>query len=160
MTAIHIRPLNPQDRPWVEEQVTLNWGSPCVVAHGQVFTPADLPGFIAHEGDEPLGLLTCHIQGKDCEVVTLHALRRGEGIGRLLLEAAREKARQSGCQRLWLITTNDNLDALKFYQKFGFQLCALRAGAVEISRQLKPLIPLIGEHGIPMRDELELELKL
>lgn len=70
-------------------------------------------------------------------------------------------ARRAGCTRLWLVTTNDNLDALRFYQRRGFRLSRLRPGAVDLSRQtLKPEIPEVGTFGIAIRDELELELDL
>ena len=67
--------------------------------------------------------------------------------------------RPSGARRLWLITTNDNVDALRFYQRRGFRLVRVHAGAVDRSRAaLKPGIPEAGDHGIPLRDELELEM--
>ena len=70
-------------------------------------------------------------------------------------------AEASGAHRLWLITTNDNVDALRFYQRRGYRLARVDAGAVDRSRAaLKPAIPEIGAHGIPLRDELELELLL
>ena len=69
-------------------------------------------------------------------------------------------ARAGQCTRLWLITTNDNLRALRFYQRRGFRLAALHRDALETSRRLKPSISEIGFHGIPLRDELELERSL
>jgi GNAT superfamily N-acetyltransferase len=77
-----------------------------------------------------------------------------------LIDAVRQEAQRAGCKRLWLITTNDNLTALRFYQRRGFVLVAVHRNAVELSRKLKPQIPLIGEHGIPIRDEIELEMPL
>jgi GNAT superfamily N-acetyltransferase len=107
------------------------------------------------------GVLTYVIDGTDCEVLTLHAGPRHTGAGTALLEAVERVAREAGCTRLWLITTNDNVDALRFYQRRGFRLKALHAGAVDDSRaRLKPQISKIGDHGIPLRDELELELLL
>lgn len=54
------------------------------------------------------------------------------------------------------MTTND--EALRFYQRRGFRLSALRTGAVDESRsRLKPQIPTAGDFGIPVRDEIELE---
>ncbi|MEW5718069.1 MAG: GNAT family N-acetyltransferase, partial [Chloroflexota bacterium] len=82
------------------------------------------------------------------------------GIGSALIDAVKLRARQAGCKRLWLITTNDNLTALRFYQKRGFTLAALHRNALEESRKIKPEIPLVGEHGIPLRDEIELEMML
>ncbi len=62
--------------------------------------------------------------------------------------------------RLVVVTTNDNLNALRFYQKRGFILVQLRPNALARSRQLKPQIPLVGMDGIPLRDEIELEMDL
>ncbi len=78
----------------------------------------------------------------------------------MLIEAVKQAAVSAGCRRLWLITTNDNLHALRFYQKRGFRLVAVYPNALEESRRLKPEIPLVGLDGIPLRDELELELAL
>jgi len=82
----------------------------------------------------------------------------GVGAGTALIEAVGQLARQQGCTRLWVITTNDNVDALRFYQRRGFCLVAVHRGAVDRSRaRLKPEIPAVGAYGIPLRDEIELE---
>jgi ribosomal protein S18 acetylase RimI-like enzyme len=124
------------------------------------YHPYTLPGFVAIRSQEIVGLLTYHLEGTQCEVVTIDSLRSGLGVGTALIEAVKQTAQQAGCERLWLITPNDNLNALRFYQKRGFALVAVHRNALERSRQLKPQIPLIGEHGIPLRDEIELELRL
>ena len=99
--------------------------------------------------------------GDELEVLTLDAVERWQGVGTALLTAAIETARSRGCRRLWLITTNDNVDALRFYQRRGLRLARIDTGAVDWSRlTLKPGIPEVGLHGIPIRDELELELIL
>ena len=64
------------------------------------------------------------------------------------------------CKRIWLITTNDNINAIKFYQKCGFVFSAVYCDAIKNSRRIKPEIPLIGNFNIPIRDELEFELIL
>jgi hypothetical protein len=103
---------------------------------------------------------------RDRLVQTVHHARREDQRHELGAEVALARrhnplARDAGCTRLWLITTNDNVDALRFYQRRGFRLAALHAGAVDRSRtRLKPEIPEIGDHGIPLRDEIELELDL
>lgn len=103
------------------------------------------------------GVLTYVVTGVDCEVSSLYAASSWGGIGTALIEAIVHVARTAGCRRLWL-DTNDNVDALRFYQRREFRLVALRPGAVERSRAtLKPSIPEIGDHGIPLRDELVLE---
>ena len=109
---------------------------------------------------ENAGLATYRIEGEDCEIATLDSVSEGKGVGSALIEAVKDKACAAGCKRLWLVTTNDNTPALRFYQKRGFRLVAVHANALERSRRLKPQIPLIGQDGIPLRDEIELELAL
>ena len=105
-------------------------------------------------------MLTYRIDGRDCEIVTVDSATKGAGIGTALIDAAKKVAQTKGCKRLWLITTNDNLNALGFYQKRRFRPVALYPNALEASRKLKPEISLKAANGIPIRDELELELEL
>jgi ribosomal protein S18 acetylase RimI-like enzyme len=157
---VRIDPVTDTDRAWVRDLVVAEWGGEFVVVHDEVLHPAELPGFIAREAGEAVGLLTYLVRGDACEIVTLNALRPGGGIGTGLMDAVAGAAAASGCRRLWLITTNDNLDALRFYQRRGFTFVAVHRNAVERSRRRKPQIPLVGDHGIPIRDEIELERRL
>ena len=140
---------------WVE-----HWGADWMVAHGRIFRLDELDGFLAREKNELLGLATFWLEAGACEVVSLDSLRPGQGIGTALLRAVEDCARQAGCRVLKLTTTNDNTRALRFYQKLGFELAALRPGAVNLSRRLKPSIPEFGLDGIPIRDEIDLVLPL
>lgn len=157
---LSVRPLTETDRAWIATRVAKLWGEDRIISRGRAHTPSTLPGFVAEVDGEPAGLLTFHIEGRECEVVTLDSRREGMGVGTALMTAAVEAAREQGCTRLWLITTNDNLHALRFYQRFGLRLAALYANAIADSRKLKPSISLIGLDGIPIRDEIELELPL
>ena len=136
------------------------WGSEIQVVHGTVFRPAELPGLIAERDHRLAGLLTYEIADRTLEIVTVNAMERRAGVGTLLLEAAVDEARHYGCREIRLTTTNDNLDALRFYQRRGLRLAALRPGAVDRSRLNKPDIPRIGDYGIPLRDEIELSRRL
>jgi len=131
-----------------------------VVTRGNLLYPEKLDGFVVVEKNKRVGLLTYRILDGECEVVTLDSLVEGQGVGSSLLNAARDLAVSNRCRRLWLITTNDNLHALGFYQKWGLQIAALHRNALEESRKLKPEIPMIGKNGIPLRDEIELEILL
>ena len=169
-----IRPLTEEDRGWVAELLESEWGSTRIVTRGVVCRADELPGFAAFDQRIPIGLATYCIGGADeagrahrpadkgpeCELVSLNSLTERAGVGSALLEAVADRARELRCRRLWLITTNDNLHAIRFYQRRGLQLAALHRNAIEVSRQLKPDIPLIGMDGIPVRDEIELELEL
>jgi GNAT superfamily N-acetyltransferase len=157
---IRIRPVSERDRPMLAWLVTELWGSEVVAVHGTSLRPAELGGFIAERSHRVAGLLTYQLVGTMLEIVTLNAIDRRAGIGTLLIEAAVGKARRFGCQEIRLTTTNDNVDALRFYQRRGFRLAELRPGAVDRSRQLKPEIPRVGDYGIPLRDEIDLTRQL
>jgi len=157
---LDIHPLTPTDRDWVRRKIIAAWGAETIVVHETVYHPAELPGFIAEAEGEIAGLLTYHLEGEACEIVTLDAWRTGLGVGTALIETVRQAAGREKCRRLWLVTTNDNLPALRFYQKRGFVIATVHLNAIEKDRRLKPEIPLTGMDGIPIRDEIELEMML
>jgi len=155
-----IRSTTPEDKQWIEAFIIEQWGASSAVAHGVVYYPHELPGFAAMQNTTPVGLVTYHILGKTCEIVTIDSEQPGIGIGTALIASVKEASTKIGCMKLWLVTTNDNLEALGFYQKRGFVLVKIHRNAVEKSRQPKPSIPLFGIEGIPIRDEIELEMQL
>ena len=153
---IRIRPVDEDDRPMLAWLIAGLWGSEIVAVHGTSLRPAELGGFIAERSGRVAGLLTYQLVGDMLEIVTLNAIDRRAGIGTLLIDAAVGQARRSGCREVRLTTTNDNVDALRFYQRRGFRLAELRPGAVDQARRLKPEIPRVGDYGIPLRDEIDL----
>ncbi len=160
MNTVSVRPLEDVDRQWAGDQIARQWGARMIVSKGKVYYPDQLQGFVAFQGNEKVGLATYNIEAGDCELVSIQSLRDGHGAGSALLGAVRDVAKSAGCKRLWLITTNDNLRALGFYQKRGMSLVAVYRNAMEAARKLKPQIPIIGQSGIPLRDEIELEMFL
>jgi GNAT superfamily N-acetyltransferase len=137
------------------------WHSLRVARLGVLEHPLDHAMLVAERDGRLVGVLTYVLRGAECELLTLHADERRKGVGSALIAEVKQIARRAGCTRLWLITTNDNVDALRFYQRRGFRLAALHAGAVDDGRApLKPEIPKVGDHGIPIRDELELEQQI
>lgn len=146
----------PKER--IIEFLRLHWGSQKVVISSGVFDCSTLDGFaIINEEDEIIGLVTYIIKDKECEIISLDSIKEGKGIGTALIQEVESVALQNKCELVKLITTNDNLLALKFYQKRGFVLSKIHKNAVQRARELKPEIPLIGNDGIPLRDEIELE---
>jgi ribosomal protein S18 acetylase RimI-like enzyme len=125
-----------------------------------VYDGARLPALVCVAAGDIVGLATYDVRDGQCEVLTLNAFTQGRGIGSALLDAVAEEARQRACKRLWLITTNDNMRALRFYQRRGLRLVAVHRGAVDDARRLKPTLPAVGYDGIPVHDEIELELPL
>ena len=160
MSMNNLRRLSQNDLPRLRQFWIEHWGSEEMITRGKIYRPEQLEGFVVEDGEEWVGLLTFAIENGECEVTSLDSLREGQGIGSTLIDQAIEEARGRGCRRLFLITTNDNLNALGFYQKRGFELAAIYRGAVNKSRKIKPGIPLVGYNNIPLRDEIELEMSL
>ncbi len=151
-----VRPVEEGDRPTVGWLTTQLWGAPEVVVHDAAFYPASLPGFIAERAGRIAGLVTFDVRPGVLEIVTINALDQHAGIGTMLIEAIAAEAKRRGCHEITLTTTNDNIGALRFYQRRGFRLAALRPGAVDRARLHKPEIPRTGDYGIPLRDEIDL----
>jgi GNAT superfamily N-acetyltransferase len=158
--SLAIREPRADERAWITGFLSEAWGSTTVVSRGEGHDASELPALLAVDADEIVGLATFRFAKGDCELVTLDARREGEGIGSALLTAVGEQAGRRGCGRLWLITSNDTVNAIRFYQRRGMRLVAVHRGAVDEARRIKPSIPLIGEHGIPIHDEVEFELVL
>ncbi len=171
MDEFNIRPLERSDREWVAHFLDERWGTTQIVSRGKAVYGHLLPGFMAErtanasddeesdaEADvENIGLVTVHIGEKECEITTLNSLTECVGVGSALVEAVEDWAREAGIERLWLVTTNDNLAALKFWQKRGYELVTVHRNAIVDARRIKPQIPITGLNGITIRDEIELE---
>ena len=157
-TAPRVRSSGPADRAivesFLEEHATAR-----VARLGELVDARENPALIAEDEAGVLaGVLTYVVVGDGCEILTLHVAEQWHGAGTALIEEVERIASRAGCRRVWLITTNDNVDALRFYQRRGFRVVELHPGEVDRSREsLKPEIPETGEYGIPIRDELELE---
>jgi ribosomal protein S18 acetylase RimI-like enzyme len=156
---VRVRALRDDERAWAKAVLDERWGE-VAVGGGRELRPAEYPALVAEADGERAGLLTYSVDGTDCEIVSIDALTVGAGIGGALIEAAVQTARAAGATRVHLITTNDNLPALRLYQRHEFVLVELRSNQLAISRRLKPEISETGHAGIPLRDELVLERML
>lgn len=156
-----ICPVDPDYRNQVDGLLREAWAGPIIVTKERAWDTSTLPGFAAVEESGVLcGAATYRIGDSECEITSLNSLTSGQGIGSALISAVLAVAMKSGCGRLFLVTTNDNTHAIRFYQKFGFSLKAVHIGAMDESRRLKPSIPLVGIDGIPLLHEFEFEILL
>lgn len=155
------KPVAAENREMVNAFLLQHWHGMTMVLRGEVVDMTLADGyFLTDETGNVIALATYRTQGDVCELLSLDSLRQRNGYGTLLLNRVIAQARVQGCRRMVLITTNDNLNALSFYQRHGFDLIGLYRNAMDKARKHKPCIPLIGEGGIPLRHELELELQL
>jgi hypothetical protein len=131
-----------------------------MVVYGQIYHLAQFPAFLAFGGGSLVGAVTYVRGAEEFEVLSLDRLSPGAGIGTALLDKVEGAARAAGCCRVAVVTTNDNLHALRFYQRRGYRLTGVDPGAVDHSRTLKSTIPTLGNYGIPVRDKLTLSKSL
>lgn len=144
----------------ISDYISMKWGSTRMVAKGRIHELEQLPGVAVIDEGQIAGMVTYHIEGDACELVTINSSVRQAGIGARLLNEVERLALGLGCSRIWCITTNDNSRAIRFFQKNGMTLCGFYRNAAEESRKLKPQIPLTGQDGIPIEHELEFEKQL
>lgn len=156
---LHVRRIEPRDLPEIRAELQTHWHSNQIWSLGRCHQADALPGFVAEFNGAFAGLLTMHMDagGWQFEVITLSSRSLAPETGASLLRAAESHARQAGCRRIYLTTTNDNTRAMRFYQRHGWRLAALHAGIVDRVRTLVPTVPLLGADGIQVRDEIELE---
>jgi len=155
-----IIPINDQFRTKVNQSIKEEWGGPSVVTRGVLHDTSGSDGFISVNNGELTGYILFCIQDAQCEILVLQSLQENRGIGTALINAVIRAARDETCRRVWLITTNDNTHAIRYYQKFGFELEAVHINALAAARELKPVIPLLGNEGIPLKHEFEFGILL
>jgi N-acetylglutamate synthase-like GNAT family acetyltransferase len=160
MKEIKVREIKLSDTNWIKEIFIQYWAGDFLVTRGKIHRIMELSGYIAELSSKKVGLITHMVTNKELEITGLVSNDEKKGIGTALINSIINLARQEGIKRIYLVTTNDNLNALGFWQKRGFKLVRVYPNAMEVTRRLKPSLPLIGEDNIPLRDELELEMIL
>lgn len=159
LVDVKIVEIVPPYREMVDALINKEWAGPVIVSKGHAWDTSILPGFAAIDDKDHLcGAVTYRFEGDECEITSLNSLKEKQGIGTNLINAVIGVARDCHCRRIWLITTNDNTYAIRFYQRFGFTLRAVHINALEKSRILKPSIPLLGIDSIPLKHEFEFEI--
>ncbi len=155
-----IRPKHDDDTALIKAFMVDRWGGEPVIINCALYYPSTLPGFLVFRGPTLLGCLIFEVQDTAREIILLEVIDKQRGIGTELLQVFLQDSQAADCRRVHLMTTNDNLDALRFYQRRGFSLSGVRIGACTAGRRLKPSLPEIGDHGIPVRDEILFEMVL
>jgi len=152
-----IRQKQNSDNAAVNSLMLETWHTISIITRGKMYPIADLQGFVAENEKKLVGLVCYRIEENECEIIVLQSMAEKQGIGTNLILEVINEARKHSCKRVWLITTNDNTDAMHFYQKRGFVFSALYSNAMDVSRKMAPRIPLLGHDNIPLRDEIEFE---
>ena len=156
----NIERISNETRDLVNQFFIDNWFSTDMSIRGEIIDGTKLDGFLLREENTIIGLVTYTFFEDICEIVSLDSKRQNIGIGSALLKEIEKIAMDNNCKKMRLITTNDNMTALQFYQKRGYCLTKLYPNAMEEVRKVKPNVPVIGDNDIPLRDEIELEKQL
>lgn len=136
------------------------WESTNIMIRGQIVDGTKLDGFLAINDNEIVGLITYLIEDNECEICSLNSFVENKGIGSSLIENVKNIAKNNNCNRLKLVTTNDNIRGIEFYQRRGFVFANLYKDSISKARLLKPEIPMFADNGLPIRDEIEFEIIL
>lgn len=150
-------PLTGDDWEWLRNLWLNEWGGETMVSKGKTHHFQDLDAVIAWTDGVRVGAATYNLGTDGCELMSINATVRGLGVGSALISSVEQALQKAGIGRIWLITSNDNLDALRFYQRRGYRISAVYPNAVDEARKHKPTIPQVGYYKIPIHDELELE---
>lgn len=157
---LNIKEINEQDNKKIRDFIIKNWYSTIMISKGKIHQIDKLPGFIAIDNNSIVGLITYDIVNKECEIVSLDSLIENEGCGTKLIEYVIEKAKIKKCKNVWLITTNDNTKAIRFYQKRGFIMSGFYYDSIKQARKIKKEIPIVGMNGIKILSEIELRKEI
>lgn len=161
-TAYEIRSIENRNRDQVKKWFISRWKSDFLVSKGKKHFFDGLNGFLALDQGRILGIATFREEPSDnsIEVISLDSFQENIGIGSALIKHIVELAKQTGKERIWLVTTNDNTNALRFYQKRGWNMVFFYKDAMKEARKCKPDIQQTGQDGIPILHEIELEIRL
>lgn len=152
--------INSLNRDLVNAFIKQHWYTTTMIIRGKEIDMTKVDGFYFRDGETIIGLITYIVYNNILEIISLDSLRENQGIGNELVETVIHEAKERNLQKIVVITTNDNINAIRFYQKRGFDMVHLFRNAMDISRKLKPEIPLVGENSIPLRHEIEFELSI
>lgn len=152
--------LNEGNRDKVNKILIQEWETTDIIIRGKIIDGTKLEGFLALKDNEIVGLITYMIENNECEICSLNSFIENKGIGTALINKVKAYLKLNNCAKLKLITTNDNIRAIEFYQRRGFTFSNIYVNAIKNSRKLKPEIPMFADNGLPIRDEIEFEIIL
>lgn len=150
--------IDMHNRERINSFISEHWFSTEMIIRGSIIDMTKVEGIVTLENNNIIGLLTYIIHGNICEITSLDSLLEGKGIGTNLINRLISIAKDACCSKVIVVTTNDNINAIRFYQRRGFDMARLYHNALDISRQMKPSIPLIGDNGILLKHEIEFEI--
>lgn len=142
--------------------VVEQWGDDAFIISGKVYPTSEMTLLGAWTPLGQLrGLAYYKVNGSTMLLGAIITIgERAKGVGKILFDAVLAEARTTRMRKMRALTTNDNFEAMKFYQRCGMRFETLYPGGADAFRAFKPGIYRNGKHGLPLRDILEFELSL
>jgi ribosomal protein S18 acetylase RimI-like enzyme len=134
-TEFNITEIKNGEHSLIAPFITEHWGSSMIVSKGKIFNSAELKGFICKENNNIVGLITYRIENNECEIVSLNSTVENRGLGTSLINKMINHSRKNNYQRIWVMTTNDNTKAIRFYQKRGFEWVGYYKDSIQKSKK-------------------------
>ena len=110
---------------------------------------------VAAEGGQRVGHL--QLVGDEIKNMAVVETQRGRGVGRALVAAAIERAREERIEVLRVATGAADTGNLRFYQRLGFRMRSIERDAFTSANGYPPGIEV---DGIELRDRVWLDLRL
>jgi ribosomal protein S18 acetylase RimI-like enzyme len=153
-----IRPATSADQARIATLSNYFWGENEVESFGRSYQVDELPAYVTCDEDEIVGVASYALEGDETNLVALNVLPQwqGRGAARDLMAAVIKTMQAEGVKRIILSTTNDDLPALGLYQRLGFTITNVDVGKMIEHHGGEEL----GFAGIPVRDEIQMELNL
>ena len=150
-----VKKASSQDRGEIKRLVQLFWGEQEQLTFDITFKVSELPAYVAKKEGKVVGFVSFAELHDDLTVVALGIIPeyQGVGVGRRLVASAEKEAKRLKKKRILVSTSNDNLPALAFYQRLGFQIYEVKPNA--IAEKHGKVLKGIGN--LPVRDELRLQ---
>lgn len=152
--SVTVRDARTSDRGAIEEICDRVWGETELDCFGRTFDVLACENVVAEVDGEFAGLISLAIDGGDLAIVMLSVYPdyQGAGAGAALIERALARGAAMLLPLVKVATTNDDIPALYFYQRHGFVIYEIGAGAAVDHHGAVTS----GFAGIPVRDEVRL----
>ena len=153
-----IRPATSADQARIATLSNYFRGEDEVESFGRSYQVDELPAYVACDEDDIVGVASYASDGDETNLVVLNVLPQwqGRGAARDLIAAVTKAMQVEGVKRIILSTTNDDLPALGLYQRLGFAITNVDVGKMVEHHGGEEL----GFAGIPVRDEVQMEVNL
>jgi ribosomal protein S18 acetylase RimI-like enzyme len=149
---------NKDERSTIRRLTREFWGEEEQLTFDKRFAMAGLPAYVAKTGHDLVGFVSFAEMSDFLIIVGLGVLPsyQGCGVGTKLVGKVENEARKHGKEGILVSTSNDDLPALAFYQRLGFQICEIKPNV--IAEKHGTVLQGIG--GLPIRDEIRLRKRI